>query len=187
MRRIVAAFVFALLCCSNAVWAGYFIEDPVDKKEAVRELPSWFFGGSVDVGFYLNSFDAGFGVAGEYRIHKNHSLALSADYLVGGELFDFGLDWRIFFSGTMMEDGYNDYIRTGIAGFVFDKADEVYVSPQVMLGYGRDFMPLKNADFMCRLEIRLSYLLGEDLAVEEGMIYHHGRLVSYLSLGVFFF
>lgn len=175
------------LLCSFS-WAGYFIENEELKKEPVRELPTLFWGGSFDVGFYLNSLDVGIEGSAEYRLHKNHSLGLSANGLFGGGLYGVGADWKIFFNGSLMEDGYNDFIRVNASGLYFEKFDESYFRPMISVGYGRDFIPLRNANFLCRLELRLAYLLGESITDDDdSFINQETHLVTYIGIGIFLF
>ncbi len=185
MRKVLLLLAFAM----SASWGGFFIDSEVAKAEPVRELPTWFFGGSFEVGFYLNSLDVGANVAGEYRIHKHHSVALSAGMLFGGELLEVGADWRFYFSGSLMETGYDDFIRVGLYGVYFDKYDESYFPPAITVGLGRDFMPLSKADFLCRLEVRLAYVMGESVPEksENSFINRETNLLTHFDIGIFLF
>lgn len=182
-----AAFLVVFL--QSASWGGYFLEEPKKNQEPVRELPSWLFGGAFDIGFYLNELDIGLSLDGEYRISKHHALGLSAGTLFGGELYEVGLDWRIFFAGSMMEVGYDDFIHVGFSGVYFEKMGEPYFPPRISVGYGRDLMPLRKADFLCRMEIRFSYLLGETISEndEEKLINRDTHLVTYFTLTILAF
>ncbi|MCQ2104549.1 MAG: hypothetical protein MJZ26_02040 [Fibrobacter sp.] len=187
--RIVARTVLTVGLLLSASFAGYFLDETTPRVEPPRELPSWIFGGSFDIGFYLNALDVGASAAGEYRLLPKHSLGLAAGVQFGGELLDVALDYRFFFGGTMMEVGYDDFIHLAVAGMYFEKFDESYFVPTISVGYGRDFMPLRKADLLCRMEIKISYLIGETIAdFDEGkLIARETHMVTNFSVGVFLF
>lgn len=179
-----------LVLCSSAL-AGFFLDEPVvDKERSVGEVPPWRFGGTVDFGFYLSSADVGFDFSAEYRLHRNHSLDVFAGYMVGGEMLDAGADWRFFFGGHLEETGHDDFLRFGVSALYFEKDDEDFVSARITVGYGRDFLFLKNADFLCRLEVRASYIAGEpyeDDSDDAILREPPTHFIFNLSFGVFFF
>ena len=181
-------WVVVLLMLSSS-WGGYFLDETSRAVEPVRELPEWIYGGALDVAFYLNSLDVGGELSMEYRLHKNHSLALTAGMLVGGELYQLGLDWRLFFNGKLMQDGSEDFFRIGFSGLYFEKFDDGYFPPVLTFGYGRNFLPLKKANFLCRLEVRLSYVLGESVPEKDSsvIVSTETNLLTHLDIGFFWF
>lgn len=153
------------------------------------EISPWRFGGGVDLGVYLSSPDVGVDLSGEYRFHKNHSLDLFVGTLFGGEMYEVGLDWRFFFMNEMGVSGHDDFFRIGFSGTYFEKDGEGEFPPRVSAGYGRDFMFLKDADFLCRLEVRASYLLLEPYSEDsgEGLFRETTHFIFNLFFGILFF
>lgn len=185
MRKIL--FLLAIVVSSS--WAGFFIDEGAAKKEPVREMPTWFYGGSVDLGYYLRSIDVGVNVEGEYRLGKHNSFALSADGLFPGCVFGVGLDWRFFFGGSLMELTFDDYVKVGISGVFVKNYDELNVAPMISVGYGRDFMPLQKADFLVRLEISFGYMIGEGIVEDDKdeFLNRETNLLAHFNIGVLFF
>lgn len=185
MRKIL--LLVALVASMS--WAGFFIESNESKTEAPREIPTWFYGGSVDVGYYLRSVDVGVNLAGEFRMAKHHSLAVSASGLFIGGVYQFGLDYRFFFGGSMMEFSMDDFVHLGASGVIVKNFDDVDVSPMISIGYGRDFVPMPKANFMVRLEISLGYMIGDGIVDDdEGeFINRETNLLAHFNLGVMFF
>lgn len=170
-------------------WAGYFLDESYQQNKPVGVIPSWVYGGSLNIGFYLNSLDVGGEGSLEYRIHKFHSLGLSAGGMFGGGLYDFGLDWRLFFTDGLMSEGHEDYFRIGAALLYFEKFDESYMPPFLSVGYGRNFIPFSGANLMCRLELRVGYALGEGFIdnSSDSILAQEGHMITQLMIGVFGF
>lgn len=186
---MIRKFLLLLALVVSSSWAGFFIDNGETKAALVRELPSLFYGGSVDVGYYLRSVDVGVNLAGEYRMAKHHSLALSASGLFIGGVYQAGLDYRFFFGGSMMEFSMDDFIHLGASGVIVKNFDDVEVSPKISIGYGRDFVPMPKANFMVRLEISLGYMIGDGIVDDdEGeFINRETNLLAHFNLGVMFF
>lgn len=178
-----------ILAFSVSAFAGFFLEEDVPSKKAAREIPPLRLGGAFDVGFYLNSPDVGVDLSVEYRLHKSHSLDLYLGTLFGGEMFEAGVSWRFFFINSLDEAGHDDYLRLSISDTYFESDGEAVFPPRISVGYGRDFMLLKDADFLCRLEVRASYLLIEPYSEEanNGLFRETTHFIFNVSFGVFFF
>ncbi|SHK34834.1 hypothetical protein [Fibrobacter sp. UWEL] len=178
-----------ILAFSVSAFAGYFLEEDIPAQKNTREISPLRLGVGADLGFYLNSPDLGLDLSGEYRIHKNHSLDLFAGTLFGGEMYEVGLNWRFFFITGLEESGHDDFLRIGLSGTYFETDGEGKFPPRISVGYGRDFMFLKNADFLCRLEVRASYLLTDSYSDhdEDSVVRRTTHFIANLSFGVFFF
>ncbi|MCQ2092675.1 MAG: hypothetical protein MJY85_08350 [Fibrobacter sp.] len=185
MRKIL--LLMALVASMS--WAGFFIESNETKTEAPREIPTFFYGGSVDAGYYLRSVDVGINLAGEFRIAKHHSLALSATGLFVGGVYQAGLDYRFFFGGSMMEFSMDDFVRLSVSGVFVENFKEMDVSPMISVGYGRDFVPMAKANFLVRLEISLGYMFGDGIVDddEDKLINYETNLLAHFNIGVMFF
>lgn len=185
IRKLFLLLVLAV----SASWAGFFIENGENKAEPARELPSFFYGGSVDVGYYLRSVDVGVNLTGEYRFSKHNSLALSASGLFIGGVFQAGLDYRFFFGGSMMEVSMDDFIHLGVSGVLTKNFNEYNISPTVSVGYGRDFVPMPKANFLVRLEINIGYMFGEGIIDDdEGEFLHREtNLLAHFNIGFLLF
>lgn len=185
MRKIL--LILALVVSHS--WAGFFIEDSQAAAKPVRELPKFFYGGAVDVGFYLTSFDVGLNLSGEYHITEHNSVGASARALFFGGLFEFGADWKYFFGGSLGEYGFDDYFRLSVSGILFEKNDEFFFPPVVAVGYGRDFLPFEKANVVIRLEVGLGYVFGESIpdADEDSFISRETNLLAHFNIGVLFF
>lgn len=186
MRKIL--FLLAIVFSSS--WAGFFIDEGASAKaEPSRELPTWFYGGSVDLGYYIRSIDVGVNLEGEYRLGKHNSLALFADGLFPGCVFGVGLDWRFFFGGSLMELTYDDFVKVGFSGVFVKNYDELNVAPMISLGYGRDFMPLQKASFLVRLEISVGYMFGEGIVEDDkdAFLNRETNLLAHFNIGVLLF
>lgn len=181
--------LLVLFVCANNAFCGYFLDEEKPKNTLKSNNVQLIFGGNLQVAFYQNSFDFGGDIGAEYRVMKNHSLSIMAAYLLDGKLFGVSLDWRLFFSGQLMDSGHEDFLRAGFTGFIFEKLDENYFSPAIEFGYGRSFLPFKNANFLLRLEICAAYVLGEALPNRSGDIFANesARFMSFMSFGVYFF
>lgn len=185
LRKIFA--VLMLLACSS--FASFFLEN----KEALaalnaRELPTWRYGGTLAPAFYLNSFGLDGALSVEYRLHKNHSLDLFAASIFTQPLYEVGGNWRFFFSGDLMTSHADDFLLLGGSMVVFESFNKYYHPPRVSLGYGRDFLFFDKADFICRLEIRGSYIIGKPIPEKDaGLMVGTTNFVTYLEFSLFFF
>lgn len=185
MRKI----LLLLALVASMSWAGFFIENNEPKAEPVREMPSLFYGGAVDVGYYLRSVDVGVNLQGEYRMAKHHSAAVFARGLFIGGVYEAGVDYRFFFGGAMMEFSMDDFVRLGVSGVLVKNFDEFDISPMISIGYGRDFMPMPKANFLCRLEISLGYMIGDGIAEddEDDFFNRETNLLAHFNIGFLFF
>lgn len=185
MRKI----LLLVAMVASMSWAGFFIDENQTKTEDARELPSFLYGGGLDVGFYLNSFDFGVNLSAEYRLAKHHSLGLAARGLFGGGVYEAELDYRFFFTGGMMQNGDDDFLRATVSAAIFEKFDKVYVSPVVSVGYGRDFLPLPKASFLLRLELGMGYVIGEGLPQkdDDALVTRETHILAHINIGVYLF
>lgn len=153
-----------------------------------RELPTWRFGATFSPAFYLNSFGFGGDVAAEYRIHKNHSVDLFLGSIVTQPLYEAGLDWRFFFTGDLMTAHHDDYLLLGASVLAFEKFEKYYYPPRISVGYGRDMLFFDKADFICRVAIRVSYVIGESIPeTDVDLISRSANFVTYFNFSVYFF
>lgn len=169
--------------------ASFFLDDPkVNEILNAQKLPTWRFGTAFTPAFYLNSFGAGAAVITEYRLHKNHSLDLFAGTIATQPLFEFGLDWRFFFTGDLMTEHHDDFLLFGASMVMFESFDEYYHPPRISVGYGRDFLFFDRANFLCRLAIRGSYIIGKSIPEKDAsLIVSTTNFVTYLEFSLFFF
>lgn len=178
-----------ILAFSVSAFAGFFLDEDIPSQEQSREISPWRFGGGVDLGVYLSSPDLGVDLSGEYRLHKKHSVDLYAGALFGGEMYEVGVNWRFFFITSLEESGHDDFFRIGFSGTYFESDGDGFFPPRISLGYGRDFVFLKNADFLCRLEVRAAYLLTDPYSKDtgDGLFRETTHVIFNVSFGVFFF
>ncbi len=178
-----------LLFCASS-FGGFFLDEPkVESARSAGEIPPWRIGGAIDLGVYLSSPDVGVDVSVEYRLHKAHSLDVFGTALFGGEMFEIGSSWRFFFGSHLEESGHDDFLRLAVSGTYFDVDDESFFPVRISVGYGRDFLFLKNADFLCRLEVRGSYLINEPYSENsgEGLFRETTHFIFNLSFGIYLF
>ena len=170
-------------------WAGFFIDNGETKAGASREIPSWFYGGAVDIGYYLRSVDVGINLQVEFRMAKHHSVGLSASGLFIGGVYEAGVDYRFFFGGSMMEFSMDDFLHLGLSGVFVKNFDEIDVSPKVSIGYGRDFVPVSKANFLCRLEIGIGYMFGDGIVEDskDEFLHRETNILAHFNIGVLFF
>lgn len=181
--------VFIILVFSVTAFAGFFLEDDIPVQNDTREIGCLRFGGVVDFGMYLNSPDVGGGLSAEYRFHKNHSMDMYLGTLLGGEIYEAGLSWRFFFSNGLAENGHDDYFRFSVSDTYFEFDGESFFPLRISLGYGRDFMLIKDGDFLCRLEVRGSYLLRDPYVeiADNGLFRKRTHAIFNVSFGIMFF
>lgn len=178
-----------LLLLASTGFASYFLEDPA-MQVALKapELPTWRFGATFSPAFYLNSFGFGGSVATEYRLHKNHSLDLFVGSIFTHPIYEAGVDWRFFFTGDLMTSHHDDYLLLGASMLAFEKFDEYYYPPRISVGYGRDMLFFEKANFICRLAIRLTYVIGESIPQKDfDILSRSANFVTYFDFSVYFF
>lgn len=179
----------ALLLLASSGFASYFLEDPAALAALkAPELPTWRFGATFSPAFYMNSFGFGGSISAEYRLHKNHSLDLFVASIVTQPLYEAGLDWRFFFSGDLMTSHHDDFLQLGTSITAFESFDKYYYPPRISAGYGRDFLFFDKANFLCRLDFRLTYIFGESIPENDGnLVVKTASFVAYFDFSIFFF
>ena len=184
--RFLAVLLF--LCVSS--FAGFFLDEPkVENARSAGKVPPLRFGAAVDVAVYLSSVDLGLDFSAEYRLHENHSLDVFATALLGGEMYEAGLGWRVFPGADLEKSGHEDFLRFSLSTTYFEVDGESFYPLRVSVGYGRDFLFLNNADFLCRMEVRGSYLINEAYSEDsgDGLFRETTHFIFNLSFGVFLF
>lgn len=192
IRKNKAWAVFALLLfCTSHSFAGYFLEMQSDEPAVVdaRPLPFFLVGAGASLDYYFNSFDGGFQALGEFRLHEKHSVNFFGAIPVSGDFYELGLGYRFFFSGNLMGMGHDDFLSFGVSSIIMEKEDEVYFPPTLSVGYGRDILFFKNSDFMGRIEVRASYIIGEPLSekVENLPMTEDTHFIAYMQFSLLFF
>lgn len=186
VRNIVLVLLLATSLLQAKDFMGIPIEDPVQLQ--TRPLPAWLVGGGGFVAYYLNSLDGGVVASVDRRLGTHHSLGAVGHVYFGNDLMDIGLNYRFYFSGSLMS-GHDDFLRAGFAGMYMEKKDETYFSPMVSFGYGRDILFFEKANLVGRVEVRAAYLLGEAVSKNEGseFIDRTGHFLVFVDFLILFF
>lgn len=183
-------FAIVFLFFGNS-FADYFLDMNMGETNAAesRPLPMFAVGAGASLDYYFSSFDGGAQVTGQFRFHKHHAVDLFGAMPFGGDFYEVGLDYRFYFSGKLMSDSYDDFLRFGVSGIYMEKNDDSYFPPAISLGYGRDFLFFKKADFMGRVEVRASYILGEPLSqrLKDLPMTEDTHFIAYLHFSILFF
>ena len=166
---------------------GLPIEDRALKDE--RPLPSLFFGGGASLDYYLRTFDGSVGLSAEYRLHRNFSLGLYGTVPFAAEYLEAGLDGRWYFSGSLMRNNHDDFLKFAVSGYYLDHEDGTYFSPVLSFGYGRDILFFSKGHLAGRLEFYGSYVIGEPVEKENEHlpIVEPVRFFLHLKFSVLFF
>lgn len=203
VQKIVAFLM--LLACSS--FASFFLDNPEEKVVAsTPDIPPLRFGATLSPAFYMNSFGFGGAVSTEYRVLKNHSADIFAASIFTQPLYEFGLNWRFFFSGDLKTLHREDFLLLGASmvifksvvvyggfdeeeeDFIFESEEQYFHPPRVSVGYGRDMLFFDKANFLCRLAIRMSYIFGESIPEPDAdFITRKANFVTYFDFSIFFF
>jgi len=144
---------------------GIPIED--NAKKDARPLPTFLLGGGVSLDYYLKTFDGSVALDLEYRVHRNHSIALFGTVPFVAEYLEAGIEWHWYFKGALMNTGHDDFLKFVFSGFYLDHEDESFFSPVISFGYGRDMLFFEKAEFLGRFEFYGSYVMGEPVEKEN--------------------
>lgn len=188
--KLACKIVFAVLLLVGFSQASFFLDDPNENlKKQLRPLPTLQFGAAFSAAYYLNSFGFGGVLETEYRLQEHHSLELFVAGIFSTPFYELGLDWKYFFSGNLMQEKTDDFLLAGASVLYLDKYDGAHFPPRISLGYGRDFLFFDKADFICRVTIRLSYILGEAISEknESQPVNKDTRFVAYVDFSLLFF
>lgn len=182
--------VFVFLFFGNS-FADYFLDMNMGETNAAesRALPIFAVGAGASLDYYFNSFNGGAQITGQFRFHRHHAVDLFGAIPFDGDFYEVGLDYRFYFTGKLMSESYDDFLRLGVSGIYMEKNDDSYFPPAVSLGYGRDFLFFKKADFMGRVEVRASYILGEPLSqkMKDLPMTEDTHFIAYLQFSLLFF
>ncbi len=166
---------------------GMPIEEPYGTD--VKPLPTLIVGGGGFLDYFLNSVNGGVEASAEYRVHKHHSVGILGQYNFGSDFALVEGDYRFYFSGGLMQNGHDDFVRLGYGVLFMEKYDEFYYPQVVSLGYGRDILFFDTAKFMGRIQLGGSYIIGEPIAKENERLYidEETHFLIYLSFSILFF
>lgn len=153
-------FVICLFALSKT-HSGFFLEN--DEVPITKKVSFFSYGGGFSTSYYLSAFDFGIDLYGQFRIFSHHTLNPFIGFNLSEPIYEAGFDWHWLFWGTFREDTFENYFRLGFSEIIFEKGEKWYTSPRIFVGYGRDTRPWKNAEFLFRIGLRLSYLLGESI------------------------